>query len=105
MNTTIKQVQNVRPYRVPRVHPEPVEIEAVSLDAFDLEDIREYLHRQDNHVPDAVPKYEHGGRAITSLVITADELCRIETLALCGQVQHAREEALRLISDHIGRPL
>lgn len=102
--SAVKQDQNVRPYRVPRITPEPVELEAVTLDDFDLEAIREYLHRQDNHVPDSVPAYDQG-RTNASCVITPEELCRIETLALCGQLEHARAEALRIVSDHIGRPL
>lgn len=102
--STVKQVQNVRPYRVPRITPEPIELEAVTLDDFDLEDIREYLHRQDNHVPDSAPSYDQG-RTNASCVITPEELCRIETLALCGQTDHARAELLRIVSDHIGRPL
>jgi hypothetical protein len=38
-------------------------------------------------------------------VITAEELCHIDTLALCGQMEHARADVLRIVSDHIGRPL
>jgi hypothetical protein len=64
--STVKQAQNVRTYRVPSITPEPIDLEAVTLDDFDLEDIREYLRRQDNHIPDSTPTYEHG-RAIPPL--------------------------------------
>lgn len=104
MSNPIRQAQNVRPYRVPSVCPEPVRVESVSLDDFDIEEIREYLYRQDNHVPDSAPLYDHG-RNNTNLVITSAEICRIETLALCGQAEHARAEIIRIVSDHIGRPL
>lgn len=92
-------------YRVPSIQPE-VEVCAVTLRDFDIDEIREYLDRHDSNTLDA-PAEE---RPTTSpyqgsLVIQVDDLNRIETLALCGQTEHARQHALRLISDHIGRPL
>jgi hypothetical protein len=40
-----------------------------------------------------------------ALYISAKDLGRIKTLALCGQVKPAREFALQLISEAIGRTL
>lgn len=85
------------PYRVPQVYPE---CEPVSLDQFSTQEIREYLrHRHQDEGGD--PSL----RTNDAMVIEADEISRIETLALCGQAEHARAELLRIVSDHIGREL
>lgn len=92
-----------RKYRVPSKEPEP---SAVYLSDFDTEDIREYLRRKDTGTlngPAGDPRGDNCGTDV--LVIEADEISRIETLAVCGQLEHARAEALRIVSDHIGRPL
>jgi hypothetical protein len=95
-----------RTYRAPTVEPE---VEAVSLSQFDIEDIREYLHRYDTGTlrgPAGDPRESTAStEAARALVVQPTDLDRIETLALCGQLEHARAEVLRIVSDHIGRPL
>lgn len=76
--------------RVPTIYPE---VEPVSLDDFDIDDIREYL--KGSGVRD-VPSDE-------DFVIPRDDMNRIETLLLCGQHQSAIDELLRAASDHMGR--
>lgn len=98
--------KTVTPYHVPSVTPAAVVLETVTLDDFDLDDIREYLSRQDNGTPDEAPRAEMGNPSKnTSLVIFPADLDRIETLAICGQTEHARQHAIDLISAHIARPL
>jgi hypothetical protein len=94
-------------YRVPSITPEPVELESISLDDFNLDDIREYLARQDGDIPDDAPRHDRLCNTLgnTSLLISAADINRIETLAICGQTEHARQHALDLISAHIARPL
>ena len=84
MNTTKSRL------RVPTIYPE---VEPVSLDDFDIDDIKEYLTGKG--VSD-LPSEE-------DFVIPRDDMNRIETLLLCGQRQSAIEELLRAASDHMGR--
>ena len=99
MNTTTRR------YSVPCVYPE-VEVSRVTLRDFDINEIREYLDRYDSNTLNA-PADERPSTTPYqgSLTIHVDDVNRIETLALCGQTEQARQYALRLISDHIGRPL
>lgn len=75
-----------RRYRVPTA----TACAEVSLDEFSIEDIREYLRER-----------ETGCAGIDQ----PDELAHIETLVVCGQREAAREEALRLVGEAIGRKL
>ena len=92
-----KQETQKPPYRSPRVYPD---VAAVSLDDFNIEEIKEYLKQKST-------KDMGSQMACTpdDLVFDSEDLSRIETLALCGQIEHARSEVLKLVSDHIGRQL
>jgi hypothetical protein len=86
-------------YRVPRVCEE-VE---VSLDSFDIDDIRDYLKHHDGSaktVGNPSTYASHG-----SLTLEAGDLGRIDTLALCGQQEAAREYLVEIVSRHLGRRL
>lgn len=64
----------------------------VHLDEFDIDDIVEYLRDNGYQVSkDAAPP--------------EGDLEHIYTLAVAGQMDAAREEALKLVSNAIGRPL
>ena len=75
--------------RVPTIYPE---VEPVSLDDFDIDDIREYLRGSGVDAP-----------SDEDFVIPRDDMNRIETLLLCGQRQSAIDELLRAASEHMGR--
>lgn len=92
-----------RRYRIPSIEPEVCE---VGLDDFDVDEIREYLKRVDTGTLNG-PAQAHINEAFSesALAIEPEDLNRIETLAVCGQLEYARAEALRLVSEHIGRPL
>ena len=87
-------------YRVPRI-TKYSETE-VSLDDFDLDDIREYLRRQGGGSSSSPSS---GGADDSDLCIEKSELDRIETLLLCGQRDSAREWVFEIVSKHIGRDL
>jgi hypothetical protein len=86
-------------YRTPSVSADV----DVSLDEFDTDDIVEYLRHHgytvtgnavaDGPVPEA-----------TDQIDTAD-LEHIYTLAVCGQLEFAKQEALQVVGKAIGRPL
>jgi hypothetical protein len=86
-------------YRVPSVS---VDAE-VDLDEFEIEDIVEYLRHHG---------YTINGNAVaagpvpeaTDQIDTAD-LEHIYTLAVCGQIEFAKQEALQVVGKAIGRPL
>lgn len=88
-------------YRVPCIQPE---VEEVSLDDFDIDDIREYLRRRDYGELDKPVGAAPSGFS-DPLLIEADDLDRIATLALCGQKHHAQQHLLNLVSEHLGRDL
>jgi hypothetical protein len=88
-------------YRVPCIQPE---VEEVSLADFDIEEIREYLHRKDHGKLDKPAGAASSGFS-DPLLIESDDLDRIATLALCGQKQHAQQHVLSLVSEHLGRDL
>ena len=75
--------------RTPTVYPH---VNPVSLDDFDIDEIREYLRGSGASVP-----------SDEDFVIPCDDMNRIETLLLCGQRQSAIDELLRAASEHMGR--
>lgn len=85
--------ETAKRYRTPSVS----EYVDVSLDQFDTEEIREYLA----HVDEGTATGRHG----ESLTIGVADLGRVETLALCGQRDAAREFVLEIVARHIGRKL
>lgn len=108
-------------YVVPKVfvQRDPV---AVSLEAFKEEDIAEYLRQRGFEVNGAfstqlldaarsqgVRRRRYGDDDdpddVSGLLIEDAQLARVYTLAVCGQVDAAREFVLQIISDHIGRRL
>ena len=86
-------------YRTPSVSADV----DVSLDEFETDDIVEYLRHNGYTVTgnavaqDAVPE-------ANNQIDTAD-LDHIYTLAVCGQLQFAKEKALQVVGTAIGRPL
>jgi hypothetical protein len=86
-------------YRTPSVSADV----DVSLDEFDTDDIVEYLRHNGYTVTgnavaqDAVPE-------AANQIDTAD-LDHIYTLAVCGQLTFAQQEALAVVGKDIGRPL
>ena len=86
-------------YRTPSVSADV----DVSLDEFDTDDIVEYLRHNGYTVTgnavaqDAVPE-------AANQIDTAD-LDHIYTLAVCGQLTFAQQEALAVVGKAIGRPL
>jgi hypothetical protein len=91
-------------YRVPSYTPE---CQTVYLSDFDISEIREYLKNHANKRGESPEDFsgEPEGGSDCDLVIPSEDLGRIETLAMCGQIEYAREEVLRIVSDHIGRAL
>ena len=75
--------------RAPEVYPH---VNPVSLNDFDIDEIREYLRGSGVDAP-----------SDEDFVIPRDDMNRIETLLLCGQRQSAIEELLRAASEHMGR--
>ncbi len=82
-------------YRAPVVR-ESVE---VSLSDFSDDEIAEYMRQ--NNISIAGSPCDSGG----DLWIAEADLNRIYTLSICGQVEPARELALALIGESIGRQL
>lgn len=81
--------------------PPTVTPDEVSLSDFAMSDILEYVkHKKAVAIEDGETP-----RADGSIVIPAEDAAHIETLALCGQREYAREELLRIVSEQIGRPL
>lgn len=74
----------------------------VSLDEFDDSDIAEYLRGRGYYVS-ASAKVLHDQDC--ELALDPDDLYHIETLEVCGQIEAARNEALALVSNAIGRTL
>jgi hypothetical protein len=72
----------------------------VALDEFDDEDIIEYLRHQGYIVSGKPCKYTTDGSEFLP-----EDLNHIFTLAVCGQQNEARSEALEMVSKAIGRPL
>lgn len=76
----------------------------VSLDEFDVGAIAEYLRHRGYYVS-ATSAAPHDQDADPENVLDPDELNHIETLAVCGQIDAARAEALSLVGNAIGRTL
>lgn len=98
--TTTTQATKPR-YRVPSVSVDA----DVSLDEFDNSDIIKYLRHQGYEVGGADAVGNNADCASEGLYLSPDDLGRIETLALCGQKEPARQLALEIISEAIGREL
>jgi hypothetical protein len=75
----------------------------VSLDEFDTDDIVEYL-RHNGYTVTGNAVCEQTVPEASNHIDTAD-LDHIYTLAVCGQIQFAKEEALQVVGKAIGRPL
>lgn len=83
-----------------RIRIPSVSVDAeVSLDEFSTDEIRKYL--QDIGEEDG----SGGGGDGKGCYLTSEDLNRIETLALCGQTEHAKALALQVVGDVIGRVL
>jgi len=81
----------------PRYYAPTVSVDVdVSLDEFSMDDIHEYLRHKGEQVT------VHTG---AGLFIAQDELDRILTLAVCGQLEAARNASLEIISEAIERKL
>ena len=87
-------------YRVPcrMVHAN------VSLDEFECSEMAEYL-RQSGYYVSGGSQIVHDQDPAHPNAFHPDDLAHIETLALCGQIEAARAEALALIGNIIGRAL
>ena len=78
----------------------------VSLDEFDVQDIRKYLAHIDCTAGDATEYEDPADRPKPAgLNISGSDMDRIATLALCGQRDAARELVLQIVGDAIGRAL
>lgn len=75
---------------------------SVSLDEFDTDDIIKYLRYSGYEVEGStdINSSNEEGCHIPRYLIN-----RIETLALCGQKEHAREMICKFIGDTIGRSI
>ena len=80
-------------------------VESVSLDDFDLDEIREYLRHKGDMVAGTSDDDASDGATAGGLFISPEDLNRVETLALCGQLDSARRFVLDMVSEQIGRPL
>lgn len=69
----------------------------VDFDEFEDEDLAEHLRECGYTVTKIAGD--------SACVIDEDRLMHISTLALCGQQEAAREIALRIVGEAIGRPL
>lgn len=85
-------------YRPPSIEPE---VKPVRLDDFDRDDILEYLRHCGKEVSTDCANTGDGD----GLFIAQCDLDRAETLAICGQIQHARDYILDMVSRRIGRRL
>lgn len=74
------------------------------LDEFTHDDIADYLRKRGYYVSDS-SMAPHDHDANPENVFDPDELNHIETLAVCGQIDAARTEALALVGNAIGRAL
>lgn len=78
----------------------------VSLDQFDAEEIAEYLRHSGYAVFNgSAGDFAEDPIAVSGIYVNQDDLNRISTLALCGQLDAARSNALAIISNAIGRAL
>jgi len=73
----------------------------VDFDEFDEEDLADHL-RSNGYTVTKDPRH---ARTDDSCLIDENELNHISTLSLCGQRSEAREVAIRIVSEAIGRPL
>ena len=91
-------------YFSPSVTPH---VESVSLDDFDLDEIRKYLDHHDNKALATISDDDDAeyGSTAGGLFIHPADLNRIETLVLCGQRDSARDALCALASEAIGRQL
>lgn len=87
-------------YRVPCVTVDT----DVTLDEFDDADIAGYL-RQRGYFVSGTSAAPHDQDDEPANVLDPDALDHIDTLALCGQIEAARTEALALVGKAIGRTL
>ena len=92
----IKETLTKKRVRIPSVSVDAV----VSLDEFSTDEIQKYL--QDIAEEGAA---SGGGDGSDGCYLTPEDLNRIETLALCGQAEHAKALALQIVGDAIGRVL
>jgi len=76
----------------------------VSLDEFDCSEMADYLRAKGFYVS-STSAAPHDQGPDPENVLNPDDLDHIETLALCGQIDAARHEALALVSNAIGRTL
>lgn len=76
----------------------------VSLDEFGDTDIANYL-RQRGYYVSATSEARHDQDGDPENVLNPADLDHVEHLALCGQINAAREEALALVGNAIGRVL
>lgn len=81
-----------RPPRVAKVYPE---VEPVTLDDFDIDDVREYLRLHDGGAP----------RSRDDFHVPREDMNRIATLLLCGQRTHAIAEIHQLVGEYLGRTI
>lgn len=74
----------------------------VSLDEFDLDEVADYLRHNGYKVSGTTSSVNEDG---PSNVLDPDDLDHVYTLSLCGQSEVAKQIALQLVGDAIGRPL
>jgi len=89
-----------KPYRAPLHYATAV----VSLDEFGDTDIANYL-RNRGYFVSATSSAPHDQDGDPENVLNPADLDHVEHLALCGQIDAARFEALALVSNAIGRRL
>jgi len=81
----------------------------VSLDDFGDDEIAEYLrHRGYAVAGSGKPAEDEAGGPVPGegpVLIDEDDLSRIDTLAVCGQLDSARDHVLTIVERHIGRSL
>jgi hypothetical protein len=108
-------------YIEPKVmrHIQP-EVVTVSLAEFKLEDVAEFLRANGFAVDgtfsralmDNVRSQRgeycrqcHDDETVSGCLIEEDQLARVQTLAMCGQRDAAREYVLQIVGDYLGRSL
>lgn len=74
---------------------------SVSLDEFDDDDIIEYCRHNNLKIGASPSQQDYGDGAH----IAATDLARIDTLAICGQRQEARDYLCQIVGTQIGRAL
>jgi len=81
----------------------------VSLNDFDDDQIVEYLRHRGYAVGgNGKPVHDEAGGPVPGegpVLIDEDDLGRISTLAVCGQLDSARDHVLTIVERHIGRRL